>query len=243
MSSPSTYGVNSLRIGDREYLLAVGGGWAIHLVPEAADAEDRRPAVPAEDLDPRTPGFNPDAAGYDRDALTALRWRPMTLCGRAWGIMAAGELGPIHHWASPDMSPDLAPTCRTCLRSIDRFFPPPAMDDRVRLLAHLAADAVAEHGSAEITGIPGDQLPGFRSRVRQELRRRGFHSNTLVHGDRCLVVSDEAHNAIPQEIRDQRFREALASIPNPLLPDSKAEEPVVRDRPWCFDWDAWEIPS
>lgn len=141
MSSPSRYGVNSLRIGDSEYLLAVGGGWAIHLVPEAADAEDRRPAVPAEDLDPRTPGFNPDAAGYDRDALTALRWRPTTLCGRAWGIMAAGELGPIHHWASPDMSPDLAPTCRTCLRSIDRFFPPPAMDDRVRLLAHLAADA------------------------------------------------------------------------------------------------------
>jgi hypothetical protein len=167
----------------------------------------------------------------------------MTLCGRAWGIMAAGELGPIHHWASPNMSPDLAPTCRTCLRSIDRFFLPPARDDRVRLLAHLAADAVAEHGSAEITGIPGGQLPGFRSRVRQELRRRGFHSNTLVHGDRCLVGSDEAHNAIPQEIRDQRFREALASIPNLLLPDSKAEEPVVRDRPWCFDWDAWEIPS
>jgi hypothetical protein len=56
MSSPSTYGVDSLKIGDCEYLLAVGGGWAIHLVPEAADAEDRRPAVPAEDLDPRTQG-------------------------------------------------------------------------------------------------------------------------------------------------------------------------------------------
>jgi hypothetical protein len=243
MSSSSAYGVNSLRIGDSEYLLTVASGWAVHLVPEAADAEDRRPAAAVEDLDPSTPGFNPAAAGYDRDALTAMRWRPTTLCGREWGIMAAGELGPIHRWSSADMKPDLAPTCRTCLRSIDRFFPPPAMDDRVRLLAHLAADAVVEHGSAEITGIPGDQLRGFRSRVRQELRRRGFHSNTLVHGDRCLVVSEEAHNAIPQEIRDQRFREALASIPNPLLPDSKAEEPVVRDRPWCFDWEAWEIPS
>jgi hypothetical protein len=243
MSSSGTCGVNSLKIGDREYLLAVGGGWAVHLVPEAADAEDRRPAAAGEDLDPSAPGFNPAAAGYDRDTLTAMRWRPTTLCGREWGIMAAGELGPIHYWSSTDMKPDLAPTCGTCLRSIDRFFPPPAMDDRVRLLAHLAADAVVEHGSAEITGIPGDQLAGFRSRVRQELRRRGFHSNTLVHGDRCLVVSEEAHNAIPQEIRDQRFQEALASLPDPLLPDSKAEEPVVRDRPWCFDWDAWEIPS
>ncbi len=242
MSSSSTYGVNSLKVGDSEYLLAVAGGWAVHLVPEAADAEDPRPAVAAEELDPSTPGFNPAAVDYDRDALTAIRWRPTTLCGREWGIMAAGELGPIHHWSAPDMKPDLAPTCRTCLRSIDRFFPPPAMDDRVRLLAHLAADAVVEHGSAEITGIPGDQLPGFRSRARQELRRRGFQSNTLVHGDLCVVVSEEAHNAIPEETRHQRFQEALASLPNPLS-DSTVEESVVRDRPWRFDWDAWEVPS
>jgi hypothetical protein len=94
MSSSSAYGVNSLRIGDREYLLAVGGGWAVHLVPEAADAEDRRPAAAVEDLDPSTPGFNPAAAGYDRDALTATRWRPTTLCGREWGIMAAGRARP-----------------------------------------------------------------------------------------------------------------------------------------------------
>jgi hypothetical protein len=243
MIKPSTRGVNSLKIGNSEYLLAVAGGWAVHLVSETAGTEDPQPAVAAEDLDPSTPGFNPAAMDYDWDALTATRWRPTTLCGRDWGIMAAGELGPIHRWSSTDMKPDLAPTCRTCLRSIDRFFPPPAMDDRVRLLARLAADAVVEHGSAEIIGIPGDQLSGFRSRARQELSRRGFHSNTLVHGDLCVVVSEEAHNAIPEEIRDQRFQEAVALLPNPLLSDSTVEEPVVHDRPWRFDWDAWEIPS
>lgn len=243
MSSSSMHGVNSLKIGDGEYLLAVAGGWAVHLVPEAGDTEDRRPAVAAEDLDPHTPGFNPDAAGYDRDALTTLRWRPTTLCGREWGIMAAGELGPIHQWSSPDMSPDLAPTCRTCLRSLDRFFPPPTMDDRVRLLAHLAADAVVDNGSAEITGIPGDQLPGFRSRVRRELRRRGFHSRTFVHGALCVVVSEEAHNAIPDEIREQRFQEAFESLTNAFVSGGKEEQPGVRDRPWRFDWYAWEIPS
>ena len=87
MSSSSTHGVNSLKIGDGAYLLAVAGGWAVHLVPEAGDTEDRRPAVAAEDLDPHTPGFNPDAAGYDRDALTTLRWRPTSFVagsGESW---------------------------------------------------------------------------------------------------------------------------------------------------------------
>jgi len=157
--------------------------------------------------------------------------------------MAAGELGPIHLWSSSDMKPDLAPTCRACLRSIDRFFPPPVMDDRVRLLARLAADAVVEHGSAQITAIPGDQLPAFRSQVRQELSRRGFHSNTFVHGDRCFVVSDEAYDAIPETIRDQRSKELAEAIPTPFLDDSEAETPTVRDQPWRFHWDTWEIPG
>jgi hypothetical protein len=79
--------------------------------------------------------------------------------------------------------------------------------------------------------------------VRQELRRRGFHSNTLVQGALCVVVSEEAHNAIPQEIREQRFQEAFESLTNAFVGGGTKEQPVVRDRPWRFDWGAWEILS
>jgi hypothetical protein len=101
----------------------------------------------------------------------------------------------------------------------------------VRLLAHLAADAVVDHGSAEMAGIPGEQLRGFCSRVRQELRRRGSHSNTPRPRRPVPGVIRGSSHAIPQEIRDQRFRRRASPIPDPLLPDSKAEEPMVRDRP------------
>jgi hypothetical protein len=64
-----------------------------------------------------------------------------------------------------------------------------------------------------------------------------FHSNTLVHGDWRLVISDEAYDAIPETIRTQQFKEAAAAIPNPFLDNGEVETPVARDRPWALHGD------
>ncbi|MGA9278537.1 hypothetical protein [Ilumatobacter sp.] len=82
-----------------------------------------------------------------------------------------------------------APTCHQCLAVIDKAFPTPVPDSRVGVLADLAATAVNDHGTAEIVGVPGDQMNALRRAVRAELRRRfGFSTRTFTQ-DGLLVVS------------------------------------------------------
>src|SRR6266516_3552096 len=134
MPHPSTgnagAGVNSLTIGASDHLL-VEVGERIHLAVEAAAGEDHRPAVFEESLDPTSPSYAVSAVLYNQAVLLEPRWRPTTLCGREWSVMAAGEPGPIYEWQTAQ----LTPTCRACLHSIDRLFPPVPSDDRIRLLA------------------------------------------------------------------------------------------------------------
>jgi hypothetical protein len=231
------HGINTLTIGDREYLLVeTGGGSAIHLAREALAADDlARAAVPSNFLDDDASLYEPTAALYDQAALLAVRWQTTTLCGREWALMAAGEPGPIHRWQEEAN----APTCRACMRSVDRFFPPPQPDERVGVLARLVAEAIVKHGTAEVIGVPGDQLLGFRSRVRAEVRKRGIRQlNTFVRGDLFVAISDEAYEAIPPEIRDERDRDVARA-----LDAAYRGAPSQRrsDQPWHFHWRAWNI--
>lgn len=141
--------------------------------------------------------------------------------------MAAGDAGVLRSWQEPA----LAPTCRRCLASLDRRFPEPAPDDRIGVLAVLIAQAVEEHGSAEVTGVPGDQLKAVRSAARRELRRRlGYDGKTFVHGDFLLVTCDEA----TEDARLATAREAIRSAPAGFAGD------LPRDgSQWRLHWDTW----
>ncbi len=82
-----------------------------------------------------------------------------------------------------------APNCQKCLAAIDKSFPTPTPDDRIPVLAELAATAVNEHGTAEIVGVPGDQMNALRQAIRADLRKRfGFSTRTFTQ-DGLLVVS------------------------------------------------------
>lgn len=79
-----------------------------------------RPAVDAERFDAESPWFIETAVHYD-EAEVAPRWDATPLCGRTWHEMAAGEGGTMYLWQDASF----APTCRSCLRVVDTWFPRP----------------------------------------------------------------------------------------------------------------------
>lgn len=125
----------------------------------------------------------------------------------------------------------IEPTCRRCLASLDRHFPEPTPDDRIGLLAVLIAQAVEEHGSAEVIGVPGDQLKALRAAARRELRRRlGYDGKTYARGNFLLVTCDEA----TEQARLATARETIKSMPAGI-PDDRPRD----DSGWRLRWDAW----
>lgn len=93
---------NSISVLDRDLLLVeVGGGAETHLAAEAQEG-----------------GRSAEHQGND-PAPADGRWERSTMCGRTWNRMAAGadELLPL--WRDPAF----APTCRSCLRILDTWFP------------------------------------------------------------------------------------------------------------------------
>ncbi len=220
--------LNAIEIGGQSLLLGeAGGGLAVHLVPAANGSPEARAAVPATWLDPAGRGYVESITNYSRALLLKACWSPRTLCGIEWQGMAAGEGGPL--WASQESA--LAPTCRRCLTSLDRRFPDPTPDDRIGLLAVLIAQAVEEHGSAEVIGVPGDQLKPLRVAARQELRRRlGHDGKTYSHADFLLVTCDEA----TEQARLDMAAEAIKSMPLGI-PDGRPQD----DSGWRLRWDTW----
>lgn len=206
------------------------GGRAIHLIPSAIGSPDARPAIPPAWLNRSGRDYAESVANYASVRLLEPAWSNRTICGIEWETMAAGERGPLRSWQEPA----LAPTCRRCLASLDRQFPDPTPDDRIGLLAVLIAQAVEEHGSAEVLGVPGDQLKALRSAARRELRRRlGFDGKTYVHGDFLLVTCDEA----TERARLDMAAEVIRSIPLGI-PDGRPRDASS----WRLRWDAWSIP-
>jgi hypothetical protein len=131
--------------------------------------------------------------------------------------------------------PAVAPSCRSCIRLVSRSFPPPHPDERVARQAALVAETVTERGCAEVTGTPGDQCEALRRAIRAELRKSGYRSNTLVHGQRLIVLSDDAWQARSENDKaavERRMAEALAATESDM---ALAVEPV-----WRFAWGDWE---
>ena len=178
--------LNSLNVADQLMLLTkTATGTAIHLATEATAADARA----------ATPDWVDRSRQAPADELLDNRWSPVALCGRAWTVMAddfADHTGRVV--ARPE-----APTCRQCLAVIDKAFPTPVPDSRIGVLAELAATAVNEHGTAEIVGVPGDQMNALRRAIRAELRQRfGFSTRTFTQDGLLVASSPETRHLIEQ---------------------------------------------
>lgn len=209
---------SSISVLDRELLLVdVGGGAETHLAAVAQEG-----------------GRSAEHQGNDPAPANG-RWERTTMCGRPWNRMAAGadELLPL--WRDPAF----APTCRSCLRILDTWFPAADTAAGVHLLAAVVAEEVIQFSSAFITSIPVEQVEAVRRAVRravrQALRSAGFRSNTTVVDGVVHVWSDDAYQALdPAEIKKSvtgAIERAMSGSDAPAI-----EQPVG---PGPIDWHAW----
>jgi hypothetical protein len=194
------------------------GGTAIHLTREAGPGQQRRGAVP-EHYRGQARDF-----GYDQAEVADPRWAETTMCGRQWLLMAGGDADEDEATA--------APSCRRCLALMDSLFPAPELDDRFPLVVEVVADAVADHGYAEIRAVPGDQQSALRSRVRAEVRgRTGYGCRTYAHESMVIFVCDPIH-AQQEAERTELAREAISDF----LEGAPARG---ARRPWQLSWETW----
>lgn len=221
--------LNSIRVADRDFLLVHGSGGTAHLAEEV-ELGGRAAFDDADFRGARRRGFIGSAP-----ELRAKRWRPKALCGNEW------------HWMSPTPGTDAffwwsaeevaAPECKRCLRKLDKLFPQPAIAPAVNLLAELAADQVIEHGSAEIYGVPADQVEELRKLAKRAVRSRGYPSRTVHKNNLVLIYSDAAYEAIPLEVRDARDAD-VAEAMNVVWQGGR---PAPRDTPWRLHWSTWDV--
>jgi hypothetical protein len=220
--------VNVIPVGDREFLLTVTAGDAVHLSRESGPDGTARSAVPGWHLQTRRGNSRGRWRAYNRTALAEPRWAETTLCGRLWIAMA----GDGDTDADEPGDEVFAPTCRRCLAIMDKHFPAPVLDDRFALVVQIITDTVAEHGCAEMRNVPGDQQAALRKQVRSAVRQRTGHGlQTLVHESMVVFVCEP----ISQQHATEHAR-AAADAMNSLL----TGEPVTpMPTPWRLSWDAW----
>ncbi|MCZ7537897.1 MAG: hypothetical protein M5T61_19515 [Acidimicrobiia bacterium] len=224
--------VNAISVLGRELLLVdVGGGTETHLAG-TADEPAARAAVAAGRAMPSRAGDAP-AAGYDEAALLEPRWAVSTLCGRAWQEMAAGEGGVFRRWQEVS----LAPTCRSCLRVVDTWFPKADAPAGIELLASVVAEKVEALGSAYVTGVPAEHLEAVRRAVRKCLRAKGFQSETHVANAVLHVFSHDAYAAIDPALTRSWINQAISRIESGESGDQQMLEP---DRD-AVDWRTWVV--
>lgn len=232
MSQPR-HSVNAFQIGPVELLLTVtGGGDAVHLARAAEPQDSGRSAVDEYYFDPSNRRAATMERTYDRAALLEPRWSPVTLCGREWAEMIAGEGGPFDELFDEVA---FAPTCRRCLAVMDKLFPAPSPDERLPLIAQLAADSILEHGHAEIRGVPGDQHQRLRTAVRAQVRERAAQNcRSYVHENTIFFVSE----AIYAEHAEENMRAAAEAVERAL---AGRDTTPVHEPAWRLSWDTWAV--
>jgi hypothetical protein len=209
--------LNSLNVAGQPMLLTrTNSGVAIHLTTTDATGDAR--------------AAKPDWEDWPREAVTdelvEKSWSPKSLCGRTWAAMADG----FDDHAGRRVDRPEAPTCRRCLAVIDKLFPTPTPDDRIPVLADLAAAAVNEHGTAEIVGVPGDQMNLLQRAVRAELRQRfGFSTRTFTQDGLLVVSSPETRHLIEQ------------TAVRAMVDFDFGATTRVDDSGWRFHWTAWSV--
>lgn len=219
--------VNAIDIGGREYLLAHGTGGTAHLAEEHAGG---RAAFLEEDFE------SASRLGWrgDPGALLEPRWSEKALCGHRWMCMSPTEETTEFFWHEVDAV--FAPACKRCLRVLDRQFVAPEAAPAVFVLAELAAEQVIASGSAEIRGVPGDQVEALRKQAKKSVRARGFACRSWSMDDLVVIYSDPAFDAIPAEAKEALRRDA-----SDAMDAAFAGEPRHRPTPWRLYWSTWDI--
>jgi hypothetical protein len=146
--------------------------------------------------------------------------------------MAAGEGGVFRRWQEVSM----APTCRSCLRVVDTWFPKADAPAGTELLASVVAEKVEAFGSAYVTGVPAEHLDAVRRAVRKRLRAKGFRSETHVANAVVHVFSHDAYVAIDPALSTSWISQAISRI------DSGAQdEPTLDTARVAVDWNTWVV--
>lgn len=219
--------VNAIGIGGAEYLLAHGTGGTAHL---AAEHSDGRAAFLDEDLeDARRRGWTGDPR-----ALSERRWSTTTLCGHRWVCMSPND--ETRELFLGEVDTVFAPACKRCLRILDRQFIDPEPASAVFVLAELAAEQVIHTGSAEIRGVPGDQVELLRKQAKKCVRAQGFPCRSWAMDDLVVVHSDAAYDAIPADAKAALLRDAADAMDAAF-----AGEARQRPTPWRLFWSTWDV--
>lgn len=225
-------GVNAISVLGHDLLLVeVGGGAETHLAATADDASARAAlAVGRTD-----PSRLRDVVGarYDEAALLESRWAASTLCGRVWYEMAASEAGTLRRWQEVSV----APTCRSCLRVVDTWFPTAQAPAGIELLAAIVTERVEAFGSAHVTGVPAENLEAVRRAVRKHLRAKGFRSETHVVNAVVHVISHDAYAAIDPALTKEWINQAVSRIGSGTGGDEQTLD-TARD---AVDWNTWVV--
>jgi hypothetical protein len=220
--------VNVIPVGDKEFLLTVTAGDAVHLSRETGPDETGRGAVPGWRLRPRRVNARGRWRACNRAALAEPRWAETTLCGRQWIAMANSDDGD----ADDPGGEAFAPTCRHCLAIMDKLFPEPVLDDRLALIVQIITDTVAEYGYAEMRNVPGDQQAALRKQVRSALRQRtGYGLQTLVHESMVVFICEPI-----SQLHAAEQARAAAEAMNSFL---TGEQATPMPTPWRLSWDTW----
>ena len=210
--------LNVIEVSGQQFLLAATAGDAIHLAGEAGHQETGKAAVPGQHVKDfqRT---------YDRAAILAPHWRETTLCGRPWILMEAERDD------EQDGEAAYVPSCRRCLALLDRLFPAPPLNERFPLIVQIIADAIVEHGTAEMLGVPGDQQAALRREVRTEIKQRtGFGLTTHAHESMVIFVCDPIYQRHAEE-HSRRTAETMNAISD--------GDPLPEPPPTRLSWGAW----
>lgn len=215
--------LNTITVIDRELLLVdVGGGSETHLARAAVHGG--RAAVEDDDVMP------PVA----HDDVHELKWENTTLCGRTWQSMAPGSDDLTLVWQEVAF----APTCRSCLRVVDRWLPTADEPVGLNVLSAVVAERVAEFSSAYVTGVPGEHLEITRRAIRKALRDIGLRSNTHVVDDLLAVWSDDAYQALDPAVLTARLDAAFRRI-GLVANDGGAVEATPPPEP--INWHTWVV--
>jgi hypothetical protein len=231
--SQERHGANAITVGGTELLLtSTSGGSAVHLTRAAEPGSAGRGAVHDFYFDASNQRSAALKRSYDQAALLAPCWASTTLCGREWAVMIAGEGGPFDDW-SDEVA--FAPSCRRCLSVMDKLFPAPKPDERLALVAQLVADAVQEHGHAEIRDVPGDQQDAVRKAVRTLVRQRtGESCHSYAHENLVLFASE----AIDAEHAQENMHAAAEAIDRAL---TGADTTPAHEPAWRVWWETWAV--
>ena len=232
--------LNTLAVLGHELLLVeVGGGFETHLC-EATSDPTARAALDARQALPTSLADEPLERGSVDEQLAALlrpAWKPTTLCGRAWHEMAAGEAGVFRRWQEIG----LTPTCRSCLRVVDTWFPRSGTLPGIEALVSVIGEKVEAFGSAWVTGIPGEFLEELRKAIRKHLRGKGFRSQTMIGNGVLHVMSDDAVEAIEPSVRAAWINQAIRRMG---VVEQPADNDAVVDRPQLgVDWRTWVLDA